>query len=105
MEYIHEIDDEIKENLKMMLCSPDSDTINLALGILNHTDLSNKKTKENVMSLVLDTECGLGISFGEAKLVRKDLLNKDMDYAMDEENLKDLFTFYSTKITQILTKN
>ena len=47
MEYVHEIDDEIKENLKSMLNSPDLDNINLALGILNHADLSNKKTKEN----------------------------------------------------------
>lgn len=105
MEYVHEIDDEIKENLKSMLNSPDLDNINLALGILNHADLSNKKTKENILSIILDTECGLGVLFGGDKILLKDIFSEEMHYAMEEENLKDSFTFYSTNATKIITKN
>ena len=98
MKYVHELNDEFKENIKMMLCSPDSETIGLAIEILNHVNLSNKETKKHVMELILNADCGLGILFGGGKIVRKDILSKDMYYAMDEENLIEEFTFYSTKL-------
>lgn len=45
MKYVHELDDDIVENIKMMLKSQDIDDLSLAVEILNHTDLSNDKTK------------------------------------------------------------
>jgi hypothetical protein len=102
MEYIHELDDEIVENIKMMLQSPDPDSVNLALGILNHTDLSNEKTKKYIIELVLDTDYGLSISFEDAHLLKNDvkLLLKETHYYMEEESLKENFKFYSVKNKQ-----
>ena len=63
MEYVHEVNEEFKENIKQMLMSPDSDNIGLALEILNHVDLSDKETYKHIMDLILDTDCGLCVSF------------------------------------------
>ena len=37
--------------------------INLAIEILNHVDLSNEETHNYITELILDTDCGLCVSF------------------------------------------
>lgn len=99
MEYVHELNNEFKENIKMMLCSPDPETIGLAIEILNHVDLSNEETKKYIMELVLDTDCGLCVSFQ----------NKEGYFMIDTpENVNDLnkknFYFYSANLISSFIK-
>ena len=99
MEYVHEVNNEFKENLKQMLHSSDLDTINLAIQILNHTDLSNKETHKHIMELILDTDCGLCVSFqDEDGFFIIETPNNITDFN------KNNFYFYSSNaITRILT--
>ena len=99
MEYVHEVNKEFKENLKQMLCSPDINTINLAIQILNHVDLSNEETHKYITELILDTNCGLCVSFqDEDGFFIIETPNNITDFN------KNNFYFYSSNVlTRILT--
>jgi len=57
--YIHSLDKELTNNIKNMLKSVDNGDIKLALGILNHCNLDDKQTLENVKMIIEETECFL----------------------------------------------
>ncbi len=100
MEYIHEVNNEFKENLKQMLCSPDPDNIGLAIEILNHTDLSNEETHKYITELILDTDCGLCISFqDESGLFMRETLNN-----MINLNKKNFYFYSSNILTKFIQK-
>ena len=46
MEYIHTLDPSQEESIANMLKSPDSESIEVALGILNTCDLRDKTTRD-----------------------------------------------------------
>lgn len=93
MEYIHEVNEEFKENLKQMLCSPDLDTICFGLEILNNVDLSDKETHKHIMELILDTDCGLCISFQD----ENGYFVQENSSSVTDLN-KNKFYFYSANI-------
>ena len=94
MEYVHEVNNEFKENLKMMLCSPDPETISLALGILNHVNLSNEETHKNISELIADTDCGLCVALQDPTGYFKTLSTTK---EINDINIKD-FYFYSSNL-------
>ena len=57
--YIHSLDEELSDNIKNMLKSVDNGDVKLALGILNHCNLDDKQTLENVKMIIEETECCL----------------------------------------------
>jgi len=57
--YIHSLDEELTDNIKNMLKSVDNGDVKLALGILNHCNLDDKQTLENVKMIIEETECYL----------------------------------------------
>jgi hypothetical protein len=57
--YIHSLDEELTDNIKNMLKSVDNGDVKLALGILNHCNLDDKQTLENVKMIIEETECCL----------------------------------------------
>jgi hypothetical protein len=57
--YVHLLDEELTENIKNMLKSNDRGNIKLALGIINHCDLNDKNTLNNIKDVIEDTECCL----------------------------------------------
>ena len=57
--YVHQLDEELAENIKSMLKSNDKGDIKLALGIINHCDLNNKSTLDHIKNIIEDTECFL----------------------------------------------
>ena len=100
MEYIHEVNNEFKENLKQMLGSPDPDNIGLAIEILNHADLSNEETHKYITELILDTDCGLCISFqDESGLFMRETLNN-----MTNLNKKNFYFYSSNILTRFIQK-
>ena len=57
--YIHSLDEELTDNIKNMLKSVDGGDVKLALGILNHCNLDDNQTLENVKMIIEETECYL----------------------------------------------
>ena len=57
--YIHSLDEELTDNIKNMLKSVDGGDVKLALGILNHCNLDDNQTLENVKMIIEETECCL----------------------------------------------
>jgi len=57
--YIHDIDDEMLSNIRSMLLSEDEGDNNVALEILNNSNVSNERTINQIIKLVLDTDIGL----------------------------------------------
>ena len=57
--YVHQLDEELTENIKNMLRSNDRGNIKLALGIINHCDLNDENTLDHIKNIIEDTECCL----------------------------------------------
>lgn len=76
MNHIHEIDDDVFNSLKNMLSSNDKTDINIAIEILNNSNIKDKSTLDNICRLLIDG-------------------NSNVTFDLDKPGDLDSFKFYS----------